>query len=105
MCITTYKDSSHWAKLANGGNPSILVSYEKSHCTNIYWTFNPKTKKIILTRDVTFLYKSYSEYTKVEKPVVVTTSYCGSDEEEELEMVPVVINNNNVNIFNNLDSD
>ena len=44
--------------------------------------FNPKTKKIILTQDMTFLQKSYSEYTKIEKPVVLTTSYEGLDDEE-----------------------
>ena len=41
---------------------------------------------------MTFLQKSYSEYTKVEKPVVVTTSYEGSNNEEELEIVSVIIN-------------
>ena len=56
--------------------------------------FNPKTKKIILTRDVTFLWKSYGESTKVDKPVVVTTSHEGSVEEEELKTVPAVINYN-----------
>ena len=45
--------------------------------------FNAKTKKIILIWDVTFLQKSYSEYTQVDKPVVVTTSYEKSNEEEE----------------------
>ena len=32
------------------------------------------------------------------EPVVVTRSYEGSDKEKELKVVPVVINNNNVNI-------
>ena len=37
--------------------------------------------------------------------MVVTTSYEGLDDEEELETVPVAINNNNVNIVSNSDSD
>ena len=52
-----------------------------------------------------FLQKSYSEYSKVEKPVLVTMSYDGSDEEEELKMVPIVIqNNNNYNVVSDLDN-
>ena len=54
---------------------------------------------------MTFLQKSCGEYTQVEKPVVVTTSYEGSDEEEELKMVPVVNNNNSVNIVSDSNSD
>ena len=54
---------------------------------------------------MTFLQKSYSEYIQVEKLVVVTTSYEGSDKEEEHEMVPVDSNNNSGNIVSDSDSD
>ena len=55
---------------------------------------------------MTFLQKPYSEYTKVNKPVVVMMSYEGSDDEEqELKTVPVIINNNNVNVVSDSDSD
>ena len=105
MCITTYKDNTHAAKLANCGTPSIWVGFTENHLAGTYQIFNPKTKKIILTWDVTFLQKSYGEYTKVDKPVVVTTSYEGSDEEEELETVHIVTNNSNVNVVSDSDSD
>ena len=58
-----------------------------------------------MTRDVIFLQKSYGEYTKVEKPAVLTMSYEGLDEEEEPKMVPVVINNSNVNVVSDSNSD
>ena len=64
MC--TYRNNTYWAKLVNWGIPGI-------------W-FGPKMKKIILTQDVTFLQKSYGEYTKVEKHVSVIMSYERSDE-------------------------
>ena len=104
MCIATFKDKAHWAKLANQGTPSIWVGYAKNHPTG-YRIFNTKTKQIILTRDVTFLRKSYGEYSKVEKPVVLNTSYEGSDDEEELEIVPVDNKNNDVNVVSDSDSD
>ena len=49
---------------------------------------------IILTKDVTFLQKTYGQYAKVEKPVLVPMSYEGLDDEEEIETVPAVNNNN-----------
>ena len=91
--------------LANHGSCSIWVGYTEGHSTGTYRIFNPKTNKIILTRDVTFLQKSYSEYTKVDKPVVVTTSYEGSTKEEKLKIVPVVINNNNLNVVTDLETE
>ena len=51
-----------------------------------------------MTQGVTFLQKSYGEYTKVKKPALVTMSYEGQDNEEELKMVPVINNNNNLNV-------
>ena len=92
-------------RLANHGTPGIWVVYTENHPAGTYQIFNPKTKKVILTQDVTFLQKSYSEYTQVEKPMVVTTSYEGSDKEEELEMVPIVNHNKNINIIRYSDSD
>ena len=60
-----------------------------------------------MTQDVTFLQKSYSEYSKVDKPVVVTTSYEGLDDnEEQLKTLPIVVTNNNkVNVVSDSDSD
>ena len=82
MCIFTYKDNTHWAELANHGTPGIWVGYSENHPAGTYQIFKPKTKKIILTQDVTFLQLSYVVYTQVEKPVVATASYEGSDKEE-----------------------
>ena len=91
MCIATFKDNIHRAKLANRRTPGIWVGYADNHPTGTYRIFNPKTKRIILTRDVTFLNKSYGEFYKVEKPVILTTSYEGSDEEEEPKIIIIVI--------------
>ena len=105
MCITTFKDNTHQANLANQGIPSIWVGYAENHPTGTDQIFNPKTKKIILTQDVTFLQNSYGECTKVEKPAVLTVSYEGQDEEEELEIVPIENNNNKVNVVSDSNSD
>ena len=62
MCITTYRDNTYQAKLANFGTPGIWVGYAEGHSTGTYQVFNPKMKKIILTHNVTFLQKPYGEY-------------------------------------------
>ena len=105
MCITTYKNNSHGDKLVNRGTPSIWVGQDENHPAGTYRIFNPNTKNIILTWDMSFLHKSYSEYTKVDKPVVVTASYEALDDKEEHETVPVLNNNNNINIVSNSDTD
>ena len=102
----TYMDNTHWAKLANQKTPGIWAGYAKGHSTGTYWVFNPKTKKIILTWEVTFLQKTCSEYSKVEKPVLVTKSNEGLDDEKELETVPITNNNdNNSNLHSDSDID
>ena len=58
-----------------------------------------------MTQDVTFLQKSYGKYTKIEKPVLVTMSYEGLDDEEELKTGPVLNSYNNVNVVTDSDVD
>ena len=65
--------------------------------------FSTPRQKIILTRDVTFLQKSYGEYSKVEKPVLVTMSYEGPNDEGELD--PIINNVNDSNIVTDSDRD
>ena len=89
MCTATFNDNTRWANLANWCITGIWVGYTENHPTGIYRIFNSKTKQIILTWDVTFLQKSYCEYSKVENPVVLNTSYEVSDDEEKLEIIPV----------------
>ena len=52
---------------------------------------------------MTFLQKSYGFYSKVKKPVLVTTKYERLDDEEELETVPIISNNNYFNLNNDFD--
>ena len=93
MRIATFKDNTHFAKLANQGTPGILLGYDENHPAGTYRIFNPKTKHIILTRDVTFLKQSYGEYSKVEKPVILHTTY------------EVDNKNININVVSDCDSD
>ena len=50
---------------------------------------------------MTFLQKSYGEYSKIEEPLLISMSYEDSDEKEELKTVPIISKNN----FENFNSD
>ena len=54
---------------------------------------------------MTFLQKSYGDYSKVENPFLVTMSYEGLDDEEELKTVSIISNNNENNLNIDYDSD
>ena len=56
-------------------------------------TYSSPTNKNILTKDVIFLQKSFRDYSKVEKPVLVTVSYKVSDDEDKLDKAPVMDQN------------
>ena len=62
MCVTNHQENSHHAKLVNHGTSSIWVGYTDGNSPIKWQVFNPKTEKIILTNDMTFLQNSYRYY-------------------------------------------
>ena len=53
---------------------------------------------------MTSLQKWYGEYSKIEKPVLITTSYEGSNDQDELKTVSMISSNNNYNVVTNFDN-
>ena len=106
MCITIYRDNTHHAKLANHGAPGIWAGYAHGHPTSTYQVFKPKKNKIILMQDMSFLQKSYSDYSKFEKICLGYYKFWGSDVEEELKMMTTVSQNSkNSHVVSNSNSD
>ena len=79
----------------------IWLCWESSH--RYIPDFQPESKTNYFDPGCDFTSK-VSEYSKVEKPVVLNTSYEGSDDEEERKIVPVD-NKNNVNVVRDSDID
>ena len=94
MCLTTYRDNTHWAKLANCGAQGTWIGYTDGHPTGTCQIFNCE-KKDNLTQDVTFLWKS--DYNTVEKPVLITMSYEGDDDKKSKTVTIVSHNDNDSN--------
>ena len=49
------------AKLDDRGNMRIWLGYAKDNAIGTYRVYNPKTNKVLLTRDVTFLCESHND--------------------------------------------
>ena len=82
MCVITYCNKTHQAKLANHGTTGIWLGYVGEHPVGTFQVMSSKTRKINLTCDVTFLKKSYGEFKEVDNPVIIPMSYEGLDDED-----------------------
>ena len=70
MCITTYWDNFYQTKLDNHGTLGIWVSFDEGQPFGTPCV-QPQDKKISFTKDVTFLHKSYGEWSTAEKFVFI----------------------------------
>ena len=59
------------AKLDDRGKTCIWLGYAKDHAIGTYRVYNPKTNKVLLTRDVTFLRESHNDWVAEEEPALV----------------------------------
>jgi len=59
------------AKLDDRGKTCIWLGYAKDHAIGTYRVYNPKTNKVSLTRDVTFLRESHNDWVAEEEPASV----------------------------------
>ena len=100
-CMMTNCDDLHHAKLANQGTTRSWMGFTDEHPVGTYPVLNLKNQKISLTKYMTFLNKSYDEWDKVDKSVIVLINYEGSNDEEN-EMIP---ENNTSNNYYSLVSD
>ena len=74
-------------RLSDKGLKAILVGYVDEHAGNVYQFLNPSTNRIILSRDVKWLSKSYGEEKHV-KPSFVMPTVCNDiskDDEKTIE--------------------
>eukprot|EP00970_Alexandrium_tamarense_P003304 scaffold525_cov112-Alexandrium_tamarense.AAC.1 len=85
------------AKLDDRGKTCIWLGYAKDHAIGTYRVYNPKTNKVLLTRDVTFLRESHNDWVAEEEPTSVL--------EIENEVDTPVATANPVSTINDADDD
>ena len=71
--------------MSNCGKQCIWVGYATEHAVRTYRVLNPETRKILLTRDVIFLGKSYGKWAIIEDPAVIPVNTF-DDEDEEIKI-------------------
>lgn len=99
------------AKLDDRGKTCIWLGYAKDHAIGTYRVYNPRTNKVSLTRDVTFLRESHNDWVAEEEPESVMeieeheadppvatqnpVSTVVDDESDEDDDIPPLVRNNN----------
>ena len=81
-----------------------LIYYYDRHQVGTFCVLNPKTRKINLIHDVTFLNKSYGEFNKVDDTVIVPMSYEGLNDEDVDDSI-FINNRSNNNDYNVVSDD
>ena len=64
ICISKRNDDLHRSKLTNKGIPCMMVGYAKDNATGTYRLLNLESNRIIKSRNVKWLNRTYSEYVK-----------------------------------------
>ena len=63
MCVITKNNTRKIsAKLENKGEYGMLCGYTDEHSPSTYRMYKPSTKKFVTTRDIRWLYLSYSPW-------------------------------------------
>ena len=82
VCIRSDREQMI-GKLENKGTVCVFIGYPDNHASDCFRLLNTKTNKIVMSRDVTWLNKTYGEF----KKIVGVKIEADEDEEEETETV------------------
>jgi hypothetical protein len=81
MFVITTKDEIQ-SKSADKGTTCMFVGYGVDHASDVYRFLNPNTERIIKSRDVIWLGKSFGTWTKSRNEVKIDKIDDSDDEEE-----------------------
>jgi hypothetical protein len=79
--VDEWQARGHHAKLDNRGKPALYLGHAKDHAQDVYRFLNLATNRVIMSRDVTWLNKTYATYKDIDG-VVIT-----DDDDEPVETV------------------
>ena len=80
--ITTHTNKKIRGKLEDRGKTCVFVGYAENHAGDVYRMFNTKTRKVSMSRDITWLGKVYGDYFKLKDGKRTIVSYEIESEEE-----------------------
>ena len=70
-------------KLENHGRTCVFVGYADKHAGDVYRMLNLKTNKIIMSRDILWLNKTFGEYFEIKKTHMIVIDNDDEDDDEE----------------------
>jgi hypothetical protein len=68
--VTDHAKNKMNAKLDNKGRPCMLVNYAENHKSDVYRMWDLKTRRIVKSRDILWLNKTYGEYINRKNTIV-----------------------------------
>ena len=71
-------------KIDPRGKISLFVGYSTQHAGDVYRLLNPKTSRVIHSRDVKWIGKTWAEFYKI-KMIDTASGYVDPDEDSQLE--------------------
>ena len=83
MAVFAIRDKIQ-GKLKDRGQICMFLGYSEDHDTSTYRMLNINTRKVIHTRDLTWLNKTYGEYYNVQQPMIVEIE---DDEDEKTNII------------------
>jgi Reverse transcriptase (RNA-dependent DNA polymerase) len=69
--VDDWQKRGHRAKLDNRGKPALYLGHAKDHARDVYRFLNLETNRVIMSRDVTWLNKTYATYKDIDGVVIV----------------------------------
>jgi hypothetical protein len=81
--VDDWKKPGHHAKLDNRGKPALYLGHADSHASDCFQFLNLETNRVIVSRDVTWLNKTYATFKGIDGMFVVN--------EEDSEPVDVIV--------------
>ena len=81
--VANHQNKKIRAKLADRGRPMMFVGYAEDHAGDVYRMWNPATKKIVLSRDIQWLNKSYGEWKGISQVNVIHTAPSKPDDDDD----------------------
>lgn len=92
-----YDNQKIKSKLRNKGYPCIFIGYSNMHADKVYKFYNMQTNNVLLSRNVVWLNKMYSEWMNMKAPPLSSSNESYIIETMTPDIPPPALHMNNIN--------
>ena len=80
--VTNHENKKTRGKLADRGKPCSFMGYAENHAPDDHKMLNLRTNKVVISRDVRWMKRSYGDY-KDQSAIQVTVKKSESDDDDD----------------------